>query len=291
MAMYQSTDFDIERHLRIRFPEFFHLLSNNPIPWRKVNKVYANQAAVYGERLERTGSTFPIEASLYNIIMLTLQGDAEAGRNFDYIKQLFTELQGSLSAYERKEIVPALYGMLTNVNMAFRNFLGELSVLNLLKRQAYTLLKTERPLIPSEPKGIKIDFHLRQEKTKKEYLVEIVNFRLDNDNTASADAITAVLEEKIVGKLLDTGILRSNKFYLYPVVWGNWEYILRLLAYYQTVKPRFTNTTAPLALVPFTTETGELVHIFGTIDTIFVRPGGIKFTTSDEPMEVIDNCF
>jgi hypothetical protein len=68
MAMYQPTDFDLERNLHIRFPEFFRLLSNNPIPWRKVNKVYANQAAVYGERLERTGSTFPIEASLYNII-------------------------------------------------------------------------------------------------------------------------------------------------------------------------------------------------------------------------------
>jgi len=277
--MYGPSNFDIRGHLRIRFPEFFQLLGKNSIPWHKVNRAYARQAAVHRERLERTGSTFVIGASFYQIITLTAQGDPEAARNYDYIKLLFLELHESLSEFERKEIKDALYGMLTNVNMDFRNFLGELSVLNLLKRTSYTLLQTERPLIPSEPKGVSIDFHVRN-KDKKEYLIEVVNFRLDEDNTKSNDAIEALLQEKIKGKLLATGILRSKAFYLYPVVWGNWEHILRLLAYYQTVKVSFENTIVPLALVPFTTDDGELVHRFGTIDTIFAPPGGIKFSNS-----------
>lgn len=280
--MHPAEDFDIEGHLRVRFPEFFRLLGNGSIRWRTVNKVYAGQAAIYHERVGRTGNTFRIEVSLFHIITLAMQGDLEAVRNFDYIKLLFMELNDTLSRQEKREIIPALYGMLTNVNMAFRNFLGELSVLNLYERQGYTLIKTERPLFEDQPNGTKIDFHLRHDQTKKEYLVEIVNFRLDDENTGSEEAIKALLEEKIVGKLLVTGIRKTKKFFLVPVVWGDWEYILRLLAYYQTTKPVFTNTAAPVALVPFTAEDGQLVHIFGTIDTIFVQPGGISFGKASE---------
>jgi|GEM_PF-6617033 len=272
-------DFDIRRHLQTRFPEFFLLLGKNSINWRTVNKAYARQASKYYERNHRTGKTFRIDPSIYSIITLSMQHDPEANRTFDYMKLLFMELNESLSHNEKKLIVPALYGILTNIDLKFRNFLGELSVLNLLKRQGYTLLETERPLIESEPNGTKIDFHLKNTKTNQEHLVEIVNIKIDDKNTADDETITKLLNAKIVGKLLETGIKRSNKFILMPVVWGNWEYVLRLLAYFQTNNPTFANTITPAALVPFTTETGELVHIFGTIDTIFVQPGGVKFTS------------
>jgi hypothetical protein len=268
--MARAQDFDIRYHLKNRFPEFFHLLGENNINWRGVNKSFAKKAAFYQGRFNRSGRTFRIDASLYDIIIYSLRNEPEALRMFGYIKALFAELTLSTTREEKKEIAPALYGLLTNVDYNYRNFLGELSVLNLLKKNmGLLLLKTEKPLFPEEPKGVKIDFHFRQPDTNKEYLVEVVNIRLDETNASTEEETAQVLNEKIPEKLLATGINRSKAFFLAVVLWGDWNRIVSAANYYRTTKPEFENTMMPVCFIPFTDLAGADVFKFGTIDTIF----------------------
>jgi hypothetical protein len=269
-TMASPKDFDIRAHLKTRFPGFFLLLGGNSLDWKSVNSAFAKRGARYKERLERTGETFRIEASLYNIIISSIQGDIEAQRMFGFIKNLFSELVHSTTPSEKKEIKAALYGMLTNVDKDYKNFVGELSVLNMLKRQKnIILLKSEKPLISEEPKGIKIDFHLLHEDTQKEWLVEVVNIHLDDTNTASHDAVDFLLNDKIGGKLIATGIKKSKAFILVPVLWGYWDEIKIVTDYYQNKNPQFENTITPVCFIPFTDPVGEPRYKFGTIDTIF----------------------
>jgi hypothetical protein len=65
-----------------------------------------------------------------------------------------------------------------------------------------TLLETERPLIESEPEEAKIDFHLINQDTQKRWLIEITNFRLNEDDVSSDRDIKNKLRHKIRRKLL-----------------------------------------------------------------------------------------
>jgi hypothetical protein len=263
-------DFDIRGHLKHRFPEFFLLLAENKINWRGVNKAYAKKANEYRERHERIGQTFTIGASIYDIIIHGLRGDVEALRALGYIKGLFNELAASTTTQEKNELSENLYAILTNVDLNYRNFVGELSVLYFLKkRMDLILLQTEKPLFKGEPKGVKIDFHLKHPGTNKEYLFEVINIRVDETNTDTQAHIGELLQSKISCKLLETGIQRSKAFTLIVVLWGNWICIRAVAKYYETAKPQFENTAIPLCFVPFTDSNGENVFKFGTIDTIF----------------------
>lgn len=268
--MINPSDLDIKGRLKVHFPEFFELLDGNDLNWDKVNECFARKGNEYHAKYELTGQTFEIEASLFNVITESLKGKLDAQRLFQYIRNLYAELVDCTTRAERTEITPALYGMLTNVDMKYQNFLGELSVLNLLKRRMpLTLLETERPLISSEPEGTKIDFHFINQDTQESWLIEIVNLRLDEDNVSSDRSIKNQLRYKIKRKLLKTGINRSKEFMLVPVVWGNWDHILKLVEYYERVKPQFENTITPVCFIPFTDQYNNPVYRFGTIDTIF----------------------
>jgi len=261
---------DIQGKLRRTLPEFFELLDGNELNWDEIHKCFASRGNQYHKKFEETGETFRIEASLYNIITASINGEHDALRMYDFMKALFLNLTAKTTSDEKKYLTDALYGLLTNVDAKYRNHLGELAVLNKLKNEwPVTLLQTERPLILSEPKGPKIDFHLLNRDTKKEWLVEVVNFTVTEENTVSDNKLRTFLKRKIKQKLSDTGIAKSKEFQLSPVVWGNWDKIKILADYYEHYQPKFENTLIPCTFVPFTDSMDQPVYRFGSIDTIF----------------------
>lgn len=263
--------YDIENKLRTYLPVFFELLNNNSFDWVEVDKCFDRTAGKYMERHEKTKTTFQIEAALVIIIKRSqVDKEPDAIRLFEFIRNLFEQLADLTTPDEKKLIVPALFGLLTNVDMKYLNFLGELAVLCLLKmRLPLTLLETERPLLLDKPKGPKIDFHLQNRDTGQEHLIEIVNIRLDEKNTASDDAIERLLDQKIRLKLLKKGIDKDSSFLLFPVIWGGWDKVKRIADYYKQKSPKFENTAIPSSFVPFTEPSGKPVYKFGTIDTLF----------------------
>lgn len=263
-------EFDIENRLKIYFPILFELLDGNKINWKKAKKVFTRKFQEYEARQAATNSGFRIEASFYNIISSAINKEPGAIRLLDFIQKLFEELTDGLNRPEKKLIKDNVFGFLTNMDMKYLNFLGELCVLNHLKRVSpYKLIDTEVLLIPEKKDGSKIDFKFLNTETKKDVLVEIVNIHLNEKNTADEVSIENMLTQKIGEKLLKKGITQNKGFNLIPVLWGQWTEIKVIGKYYEAKKTKFANTTTPVCFMTFTDQNGVMVHKFGTIDTIF----------------------
>lgn len=264
-----TSPFDIQGRLKVYFPILFELLDSNKIDWKTVEKTFLKKYQGYQKRYETTES-FKIEASFYNIVTAAIKREKPAIMMLDYIQKLFQELNNSLDSEEKREIKNIIFGFLTNIDRKYLNFLGELSVLNQFKRRTpFKLVKTEEKLTNLSSSNTTIDFKFFNSTTKGFEFIEIVNIHLNEKNTSSVDRINILLTQKISEKLLTKGIRENTKFFLIPVIWGNWKEIKCIQLYYEKYKPTFQNTGVPVSLIPFTTNDGELVQRFGTIDTIF----------------------
>jgi hypothetical protein len=219
--------------------------------------------------------TFQIQSSFFFVITdACVKNEPAAIRFLDFIQKLFEELVDNLDDDEKELIADNILGLFTNIDLKYLNFLGELAVLNHLKKIApYRLISTEFPLIPGKPDGSKIDFQLLNTETRETVLIEIVNIHLGDKNTSDNEKIERLLSQKINEKLLSTGIKESNRFHLIPVLWGQWPEIKLVEAYYRTHNPKFENTTQPVCFMTFEDENGGMVHKFGTIDSIFANTG------------------
>lgn len=262
--------FDIENRLREFFPVLFELLDNNSIDWNTVNKAFTKKFEYYQQHQAKKETPLRIQASFYNIITDAIKNDKGAVRLIDYIQKLFEELTNLLDREEKTLIKGNIFGMLTNMDLKYLNFLGELSVLHRLKKTLpIKLIATESPLEKGQRDGVKIDFLISNIETNKCHLVEVVNIHLNDKNTLDADAIKNLLHQKIGEKLSKKGLKRVGDIHLIPVLWGQWNDIKQVVDYYSFDKPQFENTTTPVCFMTFTDQKGVMVHKFGTIDTIF----------------------
>lgn len=269
--------FDVEFHLKTRFPILFQLLGPNKINWKQVNKTFTKKFIEYKERSNRLKSTFPIQASFYHIIISAMKGEQSAQRLLDYIQLLFENLIKLLDPFEKKEITKILFGFLTNMDLKYLNFLGELSVLYLYKcNLGYALIKTEVPVLSNKKSGVKVDFKFFDPQNKTHQYIEVVNIHLDQIDTSDIKNITNFLTQKIEDKISRTLIRENTHIYLMPVIWGQYTEIKSVLNYYDTEQPVFFNTCNLTCFMTFTVGNGDKVHKFGTIQQIFE---GVKFNS------------
>ena len=267
-----SSPFNIQEKLKIYFPILFELLNNNKIDWKKVEKTFFKRYELYIQKHKKVNSPFQIEASFYSIITAAIKNEKPAIMLLDYIQKLFEELTDNLDDAEKKEIKNTIFGFLTNIDTKYLNYLGELSVLNQFKRRTpFKLVKTEEKLLEAGPNNSTVDFKFLNKTTNEFEFVEIVSIHLNKKNTANNNSINVLLSQKISEKLLKKGLKENAKFFLVPVVWGNWREIKCIEQYYEKFKPIFQNTCVPVCFVPFTTQDGKLVQRFGSIDTIFAN--------------------
>src|SRR5687768_14447175 len=104
---------DIEGRLRIYFPILFELLGDNKLDWKTITKVFQKKLNEWHRKHELTGSDIRVEASFYNIITASIQGNQQARNHLDFIQKLFETLLQRLDDSERKLILSALFGLLT----------------------------------------------------------------------------------------------------------------------------------------------------------------------------------
>jgi len=121
--------------------------------------------------------------------------------------------------------------MLTNTDKNYRNFVGELSVLNNCLISDFTLVKIEETL----PNGKKIDFHLCHQKSNKSYLVEVVNVHYNYRKQYTDEILAAEIKGKLIDKIADK--TKNNpdtiNFYLVPVIWAYRAELNRICALYE----------------------------------------------------------
>jgi hypothetical protein len=264
-----TTKYDIKNRLKDYFPIIFELLGDNNLDWKTIEKRFGKKLDEHIIKFNFKGQPIRIEASLFHIIIASKQGKDEAIGRLDSITKLFQELIIRLDNEEKRLIKKNLFDLLTNIDMKYLNFLGELCVLNQVRRNIdLKLIATEQPLDKDNRKGAKIDFVFFNEKSTNKFLVEIINIHINETNTSTDDKIKTLLDQKLNGKLNRKGIKMTPEFLLVPVIWGQPDEIKRLIQYYKTFKPKFQNTSIPFYSLAFPDEFGNLVHKFRAIDTI-----------------------
>lgn len=261
-------DLDVVGRLQQYFPVFFDLLGDNRLNWKTVEKVLAQKIEQW--KLKAGGGTIRVEASFYKIITSSIEGNPQAVAHLDFIRKLFEELIQRLDNEERKLVVPALFGLLSNVDNKFWNFVGELLVLNNLKKRTQLKLQdVEVPAIPSRPDGPRIDFQFFDNEKVSILLVEVVNVHVHGCASWTDEQINHILPQKIEHKLNKTGIKSNQNFSLVPVFWGSFEDLMRVDSFYVSRGINFQNTTEPTSFVSFSIGNGaQQTHMFGTIRSI-----------------------
>ncbi|NOT77194.1 MAG: hypothetical protein HOP08_19900 [Cyclobacteriaceae bacterium] len=260
---------NLEPLFRKVLPILFELLGNQPLDWLTIGKVTQRSLNKRRERIERTGGGIFVETSLVDVIMGIVLEKPHAKSMYLFIKRLLEELAQHLDDNEKTLIKDNIFGLLTNVDLKYLNHLGELCILNAIKKQlGYKLVATEFPRVTQEKEGSKIDFRFLIDATGSYLLVEVVSLHLPIDKKLDDAAIENILMQKIPTKLKTKGIQQRPDFYLAPILWGRKELIESFIDYYEKVKPTFQNTLIPSCFVAYHYGNDEIIHEFGSIDTI-----------------------
>jgi hypothetical protein len=264
-----NQNYDIQGRLKMYFPIFFELLGDNKIDWKAVTKVFSKKVKGWIEKSDKTGQNIRVEASFFNVVTATIQGHQLAQSHLQFIKKLFEELIQELDERERKMIVPALYGMLTNIDRKFWNFVGELCVLNYIKKlTGYKLEEIEIPVTTNAVNGPKLDFQFCDAEKTVTHFFEIVNVHLTDTQEWSDEKINNLLNQKLQGKLNATGIRINDNFKLVPVFWGQFDELQRIHRFYQESQISFQNTLEPMCFASFGYGDGSHTYHFDSIDSI-----------------------
>jgi len=263
-------EFDVKNRLKIYIPALFELIEEDSIDWGTIIKNFNKKYNELNKKFEETREPFQTKASFYGIITQAIQGDISALRLFDFINKLFKELTDNLKIDERKLIKKNVFDVLVSQDEKYLNYIGELACLNnVMKTGDYRLLKVEQRLEEDSKESSHIDFTLLNNKTNSEYLVEIVNVHLSDHNTSDNFKIERLLDQKIRSKVLITAKKSVKSFILVPIFWGSHVFIKKVLDFYETTSFNLENVLIPSCYIPFSDPEGNMIHRFGTIDTIF----------------------
>lgn len=261
--------FDTRKWLTENLPVLFELLADRNLDWVAINKRLEIKLNENKRKYELKGQPILVEASFFGIIISTARGNPQAKSFLDFIRKLFEELADILDRNEKYLIRNNLFGLLVNIDLKYLNFLGELCVLNHIKRNTnYKLVATEAPLNVSKPGGSKIDFKFNNSMNSKELQIEVMNIHLNDISTWSDEKINGLLSQKIKAKLNTKGIRQNSTFYLLPVLWGSKDDIEIVISFYERKEPIFPNTMIPASFMAYRYESGPVTHKFGAIDSI-----------------------
>lgn len=265
-------DLDLKGRLEEYLPVFFELYDGKGRAWNKVSKAVYERHLNNIKKEKELNMPLIIEASFFDIITEALNGKRSARVLLEYFKQLFKDLSNNLSDEQKHMIQKNLYGVLTNLNLDYRNFIGELSVLNNLIKAGYDLLATEHRLDEQGLKKTEIDFLVCSPLDKEEILVEVVNIHLSDTNTKDSISIKNLLEGKLKPKYQDKKGDSKNTFYLIPVLWGSITELKQVIEFYEKNNFSLPNVMDSVCYMSFTKEsTGDFYHRFGPVKNIMTN--------------------
>lgn len=261
--------YDLKKKLQIYFPVLFHLLNGRDLDWKMITKSFKKKLYEHTVKYEQQGRPIQIEVSFYSLVIGVAKGKREAETFFLFLKKLFEELNYRLDDREKTLIRGSLTGIFSNIDLKYLNFVGELCVLNYIKRNhGYILNATEYPHDLSNRKGPSIDFCFVGSSNGDIFLIEVVNIHLFNASSWTEEKIERAITQKISEKLRNKGFDKNPSFTLIPVLWGAHDDIKSIAEFYERKKPHFVNTAIPLCFMAFSDAKGNAVHMFGDMQEL-----------------------
>src|SRR5689334_21234460 len=135
--------FDVKAFLKHHSPEIFDIISETRVDWRRLGENYKERYERLLAQHESEGVA-PYQASIYEILMYASEGRKDALYVQNYFKETVKKLRVILSAQELKFITDNVVGIITNLDMKYLNFIGELGFLVIVKEQMkWMLIGTE----------------------------------------------------------------------------------------------------------------------------------------------------
>ncbi|MES2429310.1 MAG: hypothetical protein V4556_00150 [Bacteroidota bacterium] len=264
---------DMEKKMKEYMPSLFPLIGTRTFPWEKINEIVGNN---FKDRLREynqlrnkkgAGAKLVIESNLFDIIVEARKGDPDAIRLFTFFDFLLKELNIYLPDKKKELIISNLKGFLTNTDKNYRNYIGELSVLNNCLKNGFELISIEHCLI----NGKKIDFHIIHTESKKAYLLEVVNIHYNDKKDYTDEILIAEISGKLAMKLADKAKnLDIINFTLMPVIWANYSQLERIFSLQDKILNNTNSIFEPTAFCSYQDSMGENVFKFGTISSLLV---------------------
>ncbi|MCA6377710.1 MAG: hypothetical protein IM627_18315 [Cytophagales bacterium] len=227
----------------------------------------------YKERYERllaehkTKGVAKYEASFFEILMHASQGTVEALYVQTYVSETIKKLKTILNDNELNLIGNSVSGLITNLDMKYYNFLGELSTLVIIKEHLrWTLTATEIEDGPGKP----IDFEFQNERRKIK--VEVMNIHLTKEVEEVDESISKFLTKRITDKQADKTREHLIKidFLTAPVIWGPVNELKKISNYLKRNPWTITGALKPTAFVNFRDEhSGRMFQKFKDLESIF----------------------
>lgn len=263
-----SSKVDLKARLAEHLPSLLQLMGDKPFAWRDVNKKFIRHFTKRVQDYVANGNFLQKEINFYDVISQRLLGNSNYLPLFTYFDNLLKELNMYV-AHEKKELLSGTFwNLLTNLDLDFLHFVGELSVLNNLVKSGYTLESVETPL----PHGKRIDFTMKNANNKS-VLVEVVNIRLWSAEDKADEQLVRFIQGKLLDKVNDKA--REDPaniiFHIVPVLWGSHKMLIRIKDLYdEHLNMHHLNINEPVAYGCFT-YSNQFIVKFATLKTLFVN--------------------
>jgi len=261
-----TMEFDTKAFLKYHSPELFGVISETRINWTRLDNNFKDRFDKLVAKHEAEG-TARYEASIFEILMYSAQGRHDAVYVQNFFKETIKKLKTILSDRELGFVGDNIVGVITNLDMKYLNFIGELAVLVVIKEQTkWTLTGTE---VKNEVEK-RIDFEFESDKGRK-VKVEIVNIHL----TREIGEDDAEIEKFVTKRVEDKKMAKTNNystqvdFIIAPVIWGPIAELKKISNYLKRNPWTIPMTLKPTAFMNFTDETGNMFQKFKDLETIF----------------------
>jgi len=261
-----SNDMQVDLHTNLRryMPAMFRLLMEDGLSQDKWDNLNRKFVSTYQKRIAlQTKSKKPliVEANLYDLISSTFHNDKSALRFVGYIDIIFKLLGNNLFPEEKLMVTETLYNVLVSHDHQFRNYIGELSVLNkAIEKRTYNLIGVERDSIAQ---GTTADFTLLNNQTGKTELFEVVNIHLNNSQK---------IKGRLFRKIKEKTCKQANytPFTLIPVLWAEWKILKEVEQLYITGNGvEMEGVNEPFAFCAFSDENNKPIYRFMPIKKLF----------------------
>lgn len=225
--------FSVQTTLEKLCPDMFRLMEGQTFPWKDINKKFAEKLSQRKKDFTSNGNYLKVEINFYDLIVGVLQNNPSSIRFFLYIRIVTHSLNERLSQEEKKLVGKIIRRLLTDFTRDYIHNLGELFYLKEVIESGHYKL---RGIEDKRSNGKEIDFKFLDLRDKREYLVEIMNVRLNPEKLNSHSDIKNYLAGKVKDKVVDK--TKNQKFQcdflVLPILWGEKsEHLLKVFDFYK----------------------------------------------------------
>jgi len=251
----------LERNLREYLPAMVNMIIDDSFPWSRIESQFEKkiESRFAGKK---DNELVTVEASIYDIIISVKSGKRSHLGLLLYLNSLFEELSAQLSNSEILEVRSAIKSLLLSFDKKYLNFVGELSVLNTLKKTSNIILHKHEYVLPNNKS---VDFDIEIKEPNMKMLLEVLNIHLNEDKVENDhDLIERFFMKRIQDKKNSKikGLDESINIHFIPVVWGSYDELLVYQDFFSNNKIDVEFAHEPMSFLSYSDDNGYYAFRF-----------------------------